>query len=165
MWFVERLLSRNATMRAPSLAMVTLLWCVLPTMAADKKPAKSSDLAKLQGDWQLVSATRDGKSFDGAPAGVKIDGKKTTSTHNGKPLPFSYEFDLDEEADPKHMDATIKIADGEDIFMIGIHKLEGDRLTICRAFGKKSEMPTRPEKFESKAGDSNSLQVFTRVKK
>jgi uncharacterized protein (TIGR03067 family) len=120
---------------------------------------KKSELKKLDGTWQLVSAVENGKP---APEGVvkKIrvvikEGKHTVYFGDDvvvKEIPF----DLDPSKSPKTTLDTLP--EGKTIR--GIYKLEGDKLTSCAAeVGKEG-----PTEFASEPGSGHTLRVFQRVK-
>jgi len=73
-------------------------------------------------------------------------------------------FQLDPEKKPKQFDATGKSApEGfPPIGMMGIYKLEGDKLTLCYAPLRKDAR--RPTEFKTVEGRREALVVLERVK-
>jgi uncharacterized protein (TIGR03067 family) len=76
-------------------------------------------------------------------------------SHNGNDNEANYK--LDETKKPKEMTVT---HDGKT--MLGIYKLEGDKLTVCIA---NEDDNTRPTEFVSKDGTQTMLIVMKREKK
>jgi uncharacterized protein (TIGR03067 family) len=124
-------------------------------------PAPKTDLDRLQGTWNLVSAMQDGKML---PAD-KV--KQTTIVFKGDTFRFpgSAEYatskegtiKLDENKTPKEMDATST----EKEVMLGIYALEPNGYKVCFApVGKP-----RPTEFNSAAGSGYILQSWQRQNK
>lgn len=128
------------------------------SLVSNAEDAAKAELKKLEGTWQLVSAVTDGKAAaedfvakvqviikDGKHS-VKIDGETAV-----KEIPVA----VDPSTDPKS--TTDTLPDGQTI--LGIYKLEGDKLTSCVA---KPGQP-RPISFTSEAGSGLTLRVFRRI--
>jgi len=127
--------------------------------ASFAEDAAKTELKKLEGTWQLVSAVTDGKAAaedfvakvqviikDGKHS-VKIDGETAV-----KEIPVA----VDPSTDPKS--TTDTLPDGQKI--LGIYKIEGDKLTSCVA--KPGQR--RPKAFAAEAGSGQTLRVFRRAK-
>lgn len=65
---------------------------------------------------------------------------------------------IDPAAKPATLDFSVSAGSPEQV--LGIYKIEGDKLTICKAFPGKD----RPSKFEVRDGSQDYLMVFKRVK-
>lgn len=136
-----------------------LFLCTLMFAVPYDDKGKAADAKTIEGTWQLVSATNDGKD---TPAEVvkKVrvvikDGKHSVYFGTDvavKEIPFA----VDETTSPKT--TTDTLPDGTTIK--GIYKLDGDTLTSCVAAAGKE----RPTVFESKPGSGHTLRVFKRVK-
>lgn len=142
--------------RRNSLIALVLL-AVSPISYADD--AAKAELKKLEGTWQLVSAVTDGKPaaedfvakvqviIREGKHSVKIDGELAV-----KEIPVA----VDPSTDPKS--TTDTLPDGQTI--LGIYKLEGDKLTSCVAKPGQE----RPKAFAAEAGSGLTLRVFRRVR-
>lgn len=138
-------------------ALPALLLLATAVEAADK-----TDLDKMQGDWKIASAKRDGKD---APPEIK-EGKMNVSkntftmifTRNGAERKDPIDVKLNEKKSPKQLDFVTK--DGT-VGNHGIYKLEGNKLTICFARARDP----RPTKFESTEGSKAFLMVLEKAKK
>ena len=122
--------------------------------------AAKADLDRLQGTWQLVSATQDGKAL---PAETV---KRTTIVFRGDTFRFPGAAEqatskdgtitVDPAKTPKEMDA--RSPQGE--VMRGIYELDGDRYRVCFAPAGQA----RPTAFRSDAGSGRILQSWVRAK-
>jgi len=118
------------------------------------------ELAKLQGEWTMVSLEENGKKeSDETVKRYKLTIKEdqwiiTTSMGGGK-KPFK----IDPSKDPKTLDLVFKFGDKETVSP-GIYKLEGDTLTLCRS----TEKAGRPKEFKIR-NNGDVLVVWKRVKK
>ena len=123
--------------------------------------APKTDLDRLQGTWNLVSAMQDGKAL---PAD-KV--KQTTIVFKGDTFRFpgSAEYatsragtiKLDEKKTPKEMDAITT----EKEVMLGIYALEENGYKVCFAPAGKP----RPTELTSTPGSGYILQSWERQKK
>src|SRR5947209_17687401 len=134
----------------------------------DKKedPVKG-ELAKLQGDWDVVRAEGGGKApADAATrpnrAAIKGDQLRLIRTSGGKeevkgPLTLG----LDPAPAAKHIDMTDPSAPKDRRLTLGIYELKGDTLTLC--VGDPPRTKGRPSKFSGEGG--YTLLVLRRVQK
>jgi uncharacterized protein (TIGR03067 family) len=146
-------------------------------VGAGKSVAQPPDEQQLQGVWKLVGGQDTGWNWPAqfipaqmnmrlTFAGDKADLKwlPPAQTLASKPEPkvkSNWEgiFHLDTSADPKRM--SVFIPNDNDNSMIGIYKLEGNRLTYCyRHNPKKLECPTE---FATKKGDGTTMLMFERM--
>jgi uncharacterized protein (TIGR03067 family) len=125
---------------------------------ASAEDAAKAELKKLDGTWQLISAVTDGKPApDDFVTKVQViikDGKHTVRIDGetaAKDIPVS----VDPKTEPKS--TTDTLPDGQTI--LGIYKLEGDKMTSCVAKPGQD----RPKAFASEPGTGHSLRVFRRV--
>ena len=68
------------------------------------------------------------------------------------------QFKMDTKASPATIDSNVSAPGGEVVF--GIYKIEGDKLTICKARPNQE----RPTEFAAPTGSTNYLMIFRRVK-
>ena len=127
--------------------------------AADNGANVKSELAKLQGTWQLTSATKDGQPTpDEVVQKIRVVIKDSTHTvyFDKETIAKEIPFTIDPETDPRATDD--KLPDGK--IIRGIYKLDGDTLTSCVGAPDKE----RPKEFAAGAGTGCTLRVFKRIK-
>ena len=148
--------------------MVSVLVALLALAAPDVKVEKT-DPDAIDGDWQLVSATRDGKA---APAGelsgtryvFKKDARTVAFYVNQDPEAFAKvptaTYKIDAAKQPAEIDMTDADGPLKGMTARGIFNIKGDELTLCISQAGKA----RPGKFES-TDKTTSVLVFKRIKK
>jgi len=122
----------------------------------------SDDLAKQQGTWNAVSSRRDG--IDAPEEIVRsitrtVEKDHVTWKREGKNFAGTG-LVLDPTQKPPTLDVIPDGGPSRGKQVLGIYKLEGDRLTICMA---DAEQP-RPRDFKAEKGSRQTLMVFTREK-
>lgn len=140
------------------------LGCVLVAflfLASDPCPepadATKQDNKKLQGEWTLLKALRNGKAMDKDLTGVSLEIKGDKLTIHEKKRDELATFKIDASKKPKHIDIIPPENAGKEMVVKGIYKLEKDELTILFSRGNKE----RPTKFEE---STETLLVFKRKK-
>jgi uncharacterized protein (TIGR03067 family) len=123
--------------------------------------ASKTDLARMQGTWQLVSAMEDGKPLPDDKV------KQTSIVVEGDTFRFpglaedatssAGTFKLDATKTPKEMDSM----SAEKEVMLGIYEMGSDSYKVCFAPAGKS----RPGEFASAPGNHQILQFWERQKK
>jgi uncharacterized protein (TIGR03067 family) len=116
---------------------------------------------ELAGRWQSVSYALDGKKA--ADADMKriqlvIDGEGNSSAYNDGKLFIASTIKIDPTQEPLAMDLTFTAGAPKGTVSLGIYKIDGDVLTICRAPAKKS----RPTEFASTPGSGLTLMSYKR---
>ena len=128
--------------------------------AADACDAAKKELDELQGEWTLVSATRDGKDMPAERVkGYKntVKGDKFSITSEGKTVEEG-SMKLDPSKKPKEVEFIL--AEGKKT-ALGIYELTGDTYKLCYAPPGKD----RPKEFSAKEGTGYTLSVWQRKKK
>ena len=139
-------------------------WRSLPSVSAlggrSLRVPPSADLEKQQGTWTAISFRRDGQE---TPKEIvrtitrTVEGDHVVWKRNGKSFAGTA-LALDPHQDPRAIDV---IADGGPTRgkrVLGIYKLENDRLTLCMA---DADQP-RPREFKAEKGSGHTLMVFMR---
>lgn len=119
----------------------------------------NSEIARLEGTWQLRSAMRDGQMTpDDAVQQVRvvIHGARHSVFFGSEVVAHEIPFTVDPTTEP--LSTTDTLPDGRHIR--GIYRLEGDTLTSCVA---EPDME-RPSAFEAPTGSGHTLRVFRRVR-
>ena len=121
-------------------------------------PAKSNDLAKLQGTWRVTSLEMDGDDHTGesfADATITIRGAEFTS--NGMGDGYSGTIEL-VAGKPMGFDLLFTAGPPEGTRNRGIYTLDGDTWTICLA----TRGDSRPRRFATKADSGLALETLER---
>ncbi len=133
-------------------------WCA--TLSDD--PAVQDELKRHQGTWSVISSIYDGqKASEEIVRSItrivekdhvvwKRDGKNFAGT----------KIELDPAREPKTIDVIPDGGPNRDQRVLGIYKLEGDKLTICMASPDKP----RPTEFKAEKGSGCTLRTFIREK-
>jgi uncharacterized protein (TIGR03067 family) len=129
---------------------------------ADEKEAVKNDIAKLQGEWSMVSGSADGQPM---PAQMLkqmkrvCKGDETITTMAGQ-LYFKAKVTIDPSTKPKTIDYQMTDGFTKGKQQLGIYEVDGDTFKSC--FGKPGA--DRPKDFTSKPGDGRTLSVWRREK-
>src|SRR5262249_7055719 len=131
---------------------------VIPLLiAADKSEDAENALRQMEGEWQLVSATRDGNAMpeDMVKATrCTVKGDKFTIIRDGK-TGAEGTLKLDTAKKTKQIDMRIG-----DATALGIYELDKDSFKLC--YGRPGK--NRPTEFAAKEGDGQSLSERKRHK-
>jgi uncharacterized protein (TIGR03067 family) len=125
--------------------------------------ATKKDLEKFQGNWQLISAERDGKKTP------QVEAKKITLTIQGNKFVLRKDaviisegtMTLDLTKKPKEIDETITTGPNKGKTFSAIYEIDDEHHKICFAAAGKE----RPTAFSSVPGSGHLLQVWKREKK
>ena len=134
--------------------------CTSVLGADETRDAAKKDLEALQGEWKLVSATRDGKTMPADDVKVMkctIKGDKFTITRDGKVVEGGA-VKLDAAKTPREID--LPLGDGKKM-ALGIYELSGGKYKMCYSPPGKE----RPKDFEAQEGTGRTLSVWEREKK
>ena len=138
------------------------LLTVVVLIAADTRDdAAKKDLKKFQGNWQLISAERDGKKTPDE------DAKKITLTIQGDKFVLRKDavvlsegtMTLDPTKKLKEIDETITTGPNKGKVFSAIYEIDDEHHKICFAAAGKE----RPTEFSTSSGQL--LQVWKREKK
>lgn len=124
--------------------------------AGKKKDAKGA-ASEIKGNWKVLSVIND----DGEKKDVPKNSRFVISSdkiviYEGEKKAGTFGYKLDPSKQPKHIDLTFM---GEPV--LGIYKVEGNKLTICNS-GKKGS--PRPTAFEPNRELDAGLTVLQRIK-
>jgi uncharacterized protein (TIGR03067 family) len=128
------------------------------TELTNGQESQAADLDQLQGEWQLESATRDGKEMPPEMRKLfkcRIQGNKFTITRDGKPVEQGT-LKLEPMKKPKAIEFNL----GEDKQALGIYDVSGDIYKQCYAPPGKD----RPKDFSAKEGSGHTLSVWKRIR-
>jgi len=146
-------------MRTRASILVLLVSWSLGAAVADEESARE-ELERLQGTWRASTSVYDGQE---APEKIvrsitrtvekdhvvwKRDGKSFAGTR----------IELDPSRDPRTIDVISDGGKDRGERVLGIYKLEKNRLTICMA----APCQPRPGKFKADKGSGCTLRIFTR---
>lgn len=146
-------------MRPHALMVVLLIpWPSSPALADDE--AVKEELARHQGTWRAIRSVYEGAE---APAEVVRSIARTVEQdhvvwrRDGKSFAGT-RIELDPLRHPKAIDVIPDGGKDRGERVLGIYKLEGDRLTICMAAPEKP----RPKAFKADKGSGCTLRTFLR---
>lgn len=140
-----------------SVSVVVCILCVIALFAG----AAASEAKKLEGQWTLIAASRNGKTDK---VGLKkivatISGNKMTVTEEGVQEKREVAIMLDASKSPKWID-LIKANRPDEGRTRGIYKLIDDEFTICFPEGRDAQVDERPSKFAAPEGSNLTLVTF-----
>ena len=130
------------------------------TVARCDDDAVKNELKRHQGTWIATSSTYDGqKAPDEIARSIKhiVAQDHVVWERQGKRFAGT-KIELDPTPDPKNIDVIPDGGPNRGERVLGIYKLDGDRLTICMA---RAGQP-RPQEFKAEKGSGWTLQTFER---
>jgi uncharacterized protein (TIGR03067 family) len=136
---------------------------VLTGSVAAQDDTKKKEMAKLEGEWSMVSGNASGQSLpeEAVKSGKRVcnDGE-TTITISGKVF-FKAKVTIDPTKKPKAIDYEMTEGPTKGKTHLGIYELDGDTVKFCFAAPGKD----RPTDFTSKEGSERTLSVWKKDKK
>jgi uncharacterized protein (TIGR03067 family) len=118
---------------------------------------RSDDQRRLQGVWDYVSVTYEGKPFDvGKRATITISGRQWTIRRNGMTIQSTAK--VDPTKTPKRLDSIIR-RQNVAFSLKSIYRFDGNRLILCEPDHPNGPRPTR---FSAKQGDRQFLIILQR---
>jgi uncharacterized protein (TIGR03067 family) len=135
-------------------------------LAADQPQDEASkkDLARMQGDWVVVSFVRDGEKIpdDDAQALFRTVKGNEYSVSRYDKVVGTGTFTVDATKKPRTIDSLPRARPGAKATpLLGIYEFDGEKLRTCYGAPGKD----RPTAFESKEGSGWTLTVWEREKK
>jgi uncharacterized protein (TIGR03067 family) len=130
-------------------------------VAADTPKEAARELAKLQGTWNAVAVEEDGERLPAEKTkGWKLVIKDNKYTFEAGKASAEGIYRLDPAKTPKAVDATRTNGPDKGKTLLGIYRLDGDRLMMCFAEpGQKN----RPASFVTKKGAGLRMYVLKRA--
>ncbi len=132
----------------------------IPVLADDK--AVEDALKTQRGTWTVTSSIYEGQTFPD-PLALTIqrivEGDHVVWKRSGKSFAGT-KIVLDPTREPKAIDVIPDGGPNRDKRVLGIYKVEKDKLTICMA---SPENP-RPKEFKAEKGSGCTLRTFIREK-
>jgi len=143
-------------MRLVTLAVILLL-------AGSAQDDTKKEMAKLDGEWSMVSGNASGQSLpeEAVKSGKRVckDGE-TAITISGKVF-FKAKVTIDPNKKPKAIDYEMTEGPTKGKTHLGIYELDGDTVKFCFAAPGKD----RPTDFTAKEGSERTLSVWKKDKK
>ena len=133
-------------------------------VAAGKQDEIKKEMARLQGEWSMVSGEIDGQAMPaelikGAKRTAKDD--ETTVTVGGQ-LFLQAKFTIDPSKKPKTIDYTMTGGPTKGKTQLGIYEITGEGETVKFCFASPGK--DRPTDFTTTEGSGRTLSVWTRDK-
>jgi uncharacterized protein (TIGR03067 family) len=154
--------SHQTAMKTIQGAIVGFAIFVISSVGAAEDQAVATDMARLQGEWTMVSGSADGQPMP-APMLTQMKrvckGDETTTTMGGQ-IFLKAKFSVDPSKKPKTIDYQMTDGFTKGSRQLGIYEVEGDTFKSC--FGKVGA--ERPTDFTTKPGDGRTLSVWKRKK-
>jgi len=143
----------------------TVLICLAFTIIAANLHAQTdaakADLAKLQGEWVMVSGSRDGQMLATnvvANSRRIARGNEMTVTINGQML-MQATFTINPSKTPKAIDYDMKHGPHMGQTELGIYEIDGDTIKFCFAI---PDQP-RPTNFTTTMGDKLTASTWKKA--
>jgi uncharacterized protein (TIGR03067 family) len=127
----------------------------------DADKSAKEELARLKGEWRLVSSEANGrKASRDEMKKVTLRVVGTTLTVNQGDKSSDYAVTLRADKTPKQIDLVPGEGPDKDKTLPGIYLLDGDHLKLCLSKAGKG----RPKEFTAESGSGRVLLVLKRVK-
>lgn len=143
----------------------TVLYIGLSILAAGNPTADANkqDMAKLDGEWVLVSGIANGAKIpdDVVKTGRRITKNGETTVMLKGEVFMKAKFTIDATKKPKAIDYKVIEGKTKGSTRLGIFELDGDTLRLSYAVPYRD----RPTDFTSKVGSEHSVSVWKRAPK
>ena len=159
----RNVLTGRATMKAIRMtALLAVMTVIIPSVWAADSQAVKKDMARLQGEWSMVSGSADGQAM---PEQMLKQMKRVcqgdeTTTKMGNQVFLKAKFTVNPVKKPKAIDYQMTDGFTKGKTQLGIYELDGDTFKSC--FAKPGS--ERPKDFSTKPGDGRTLSVWKRDK-
>jgi uncharacterized protein (TIGR03067 family) len=152
-------------LRVPLILIAIVVTATLPSHAGDDRDKENgkSDLERLQGTWEAVTAEHDGQDASEEDKGLRIifrDDLCIAETNGKRSENLDDSVKLDQSASPKTIDHCVTFPGGYKLQLRGIYELNGDSLKICL---NRSAQAKRPTEFTTRRNDGFVTVTFQRV--
>jgi uncharacterized protein (TIGR03067 family) len=159
--------ARAARFASPPISIIFLsvficvhLWFRLSLLAAPPGDVVKAELERHQGVWVATSSIYDGQAApEQLVRSIKriVTGDHVVWKRDGESFAGT-KIELDPTREPKAIDVIPDGGPYRDRYVLGIYKLEGDKLTICMA----DPGQPRPKEFKAEKGSRCTLRTFAR---
>jgi uncharacterized protein (TIGR03067 family) len=143
---------------------IAFLFTACLLIGADKPSDEvKKELAKLEGEWTMVSGERDGQMIpeELLKTGKRIGKGDESSVYFGDQIFMKSKITVDPSKKPKSMDYTVLEGRNNGKKQLGIYEINGDTAKFCFADPDKD----RPTEFAAKEGSGWTLSVWKKEKK
>lgn len=129
--------------------------------SAQARPV-SSDSARLQGTWSMISGTADGVVMPPSYVGAmrRILNGNTLMVTMGPQIFFTATVELHSSENPRTIDYHMTGGPTSGAIQRGIYRFSGDTVFFCMAGAGAA----RPAEFASKSGDGRTLSSWVPVR-
>jgi RNA polymerase sigma factor (sigma-70 family) len=130
--------------------------------AAKPTPDESKEIARLEGEWVMVSGESSGQAL---PASFVKTGKRVAKSNEitvsfGGQVMLKATYRLDLAKKPRTIDYSITDGPFKGMNQQGIYEWDGENFKVC--FGTPGK--ERPTEFTTRAGDGNTFTVWKKAK-
>jgi uncharacterized protein (TIGR03067 family) len=145
-------------LNAVAIACTTLVSLLL----AQESDQVKADVAKMQGEWSMVSGSADGQAIPNEmlPSAKRVCKGNESIVTIGPQLIMQATFTVDPTKDPKTIDYQVTDGPTKGKKHLGIYAFDGDTVKYCFA----APDDERPADFNSKPGERRTLSVWKRAK-
>ena len=149
-------------MKRPTLTTAAVILIALCSIArAADDTANKADLARMQGEWKMVSGSRGGEDMPEAmlSTGKRVCKDDQVTVNVGGMLVMKATVTLDASKSPKTIDYAVTDGPAKGKKQLGIYEFDGETLKFCFA----QPDAARPDSFESKAGDARTTSAWKKA--
>jgi uncharacterized protein (TIGR03067 family) len=147
-----------------TLAAGCLLVASGPALVAQDAKGAAQAMKQLEGTWEVVSITQDGKkvSPEGQPKTHYVVKGGKWQVRKGNQAAEEGTLKIDPSTTPHHIDVTPTTGEHKGQTMHGIYEVKGDTARDCFAMQAGKQ---RPKSFSADAGSGCRLTVYRRVQR